>query len=85
MDELYRAIEEKIRAAGYPGEVDGAEIYDDICTQIEDKEEGAYVLMSKSGDEIWYEYTLQVMEDNFNLSVMVIHTRQKDYRIDFDT
>lgn len=85
MDELYRAIEEKIRAAGYPSEVDGAEIYDDICARIEDKEEGAYVLMSKTGDEIWYEYTLQVMEDNFNLSVMVIHTQEKDYRIDFDT
>ena len=84
MEELYRAIEEKIRAAGYTGEVDGSEIYEDICNQIEDKEEGSYVLMSKTGDEVWYEYTLQIMEDNFNLSVMTIHTPGQDYRIDFD-
>ena len=55
MEEIYRAIEEKIRAAGYPGEVDGFAIYEDICNRIEDKEEGAYVLMSKTGEEIWYE------------------------------
>ncbi|MDE7326454.1 MAG: hypothetical protein K2N63_09275 [Lachnospiraceae bacterium] len=84
MEELYRAIEEKIRAAGYPKEVDGFAIYEDICNQIEDKEEGDYVLMSKTGEEDWYEYTLQVMEENFNLSVMIIHTPKQDYRIDFD-
>ncbi|MDE6873885.1 MAG: hypothetical protein K2P87_05460 [Lachnospiraceae bacterium] len=84
MEELYRAIEEKIRAAGYPGEVDGFAVYEDICDQIGDKEEGTYILMSKTGDEIWYEYELSVMEDNFNLSVMTIHTGERDYRIDFD-
>lgn len=84
MEELYRAIEEKIRAAGYPGKVDGFAIYDDICNQIEDKENGSYVLMSKAEDEIWYEYTLCVMDDNFNLSAMTIHTEKKDYQIDFD-
>ena len=46
MDEMYRTIEEKIRLSGYAGAVDGEEIYNDICDQIEDKEEGAYVLMS---------------------------------------
>ena len=84
MEELYRTIEEKIRAAGYTGEVDGFEIYEDICNQIEDKEDGAYVLMSKTEDEVWYEYTLQIMEENFNLSVMTIHTPEREYRIDFD-
>lgn len=84
MEELYRAIEEKIRAAGYPGEVDGSAVYEDICNQIEDKEKGAYVLMSKTGEEIWYEYALQIRKDDFNLSVMTIHTPKRDYRIDFD-
>ena len=84
MEELYRAIEEKIRAAGYPGEVDVFAFYEDICEQIGDKDEGTYILMSKTGDEIWYEYELSVMEDNFNLSVMTIHTGERDYRIDFD-
>lgn len=84
MEELYRAIEEKIRAAGYPGKVDGFAVYEDICDQIGDKQEGTYVLMSKTEEEIWYEYGLQVREEDFNLSVMTIHTPERDYRIDFD-
>ncbi len=84
MEELYRAIEERIRSAGYPGDVDGFEIYDDLCSQIEDKENGEYVLMSKKTDELWYEYQLSVMDEDFNLSVLTIHTPEKDYRIDFD-
>ena len=40
--------------------------------------------MSKTGEEIWYEYTLLVMEENFNLSAMTIHTPGQDYNIDFD-
>ena len=85
MDEIYRAIEEKVRAVGYPGEVDGFAVYEDICNQIEDRENGSYVLISKTGEVIWYEYVLEVMEENFNLSVMIIHTGEGDYRIDFDS
>ena len=84
MEELYRASEETIRKAGYPGEVDGFEIYDDICSRIEDKENGEYVLMSKKTEELWYEYRLSVMDEDFNLSVLTIHTPEKEYRIDFD-
>ena len=84
MEELYRAIEEKIRLAGYPGDVDGFEIYDDICSQIEDKENGNYILISKKTDELWYEYQLSIMDEDFNLSVLTIHRPEKDYRIDFD-
>ena len=40
MDEFYRAIEEKIAESGYPGSVDGEAIYDEICDEIEDKENG---------------------------------------------
>ena len=37
MDELYQAIEEKIKAAGYPREISGQAVYEDICDQIEGK------------------------------------------------
>lgn len=88
MEEIYEAIEAKIKEAGYPGEVDGYEIYNDICNQIEEKEPGEYVLMSKpeslENDSIYYEYRLQIMEDDFNLSLMTIHTPKQDYVIDFD-
>ena len=52
MDELYQAIEEKIKAAGYPREISGQAVYEDICDQIEGKENGSYVLLSKFEDDV---------------------------------
>ena len=37
MEELYKAIEEKIKASGYPRKISGEEVYDDICDQIDGK------------------------------------------------
>ena len=56
MDELYQAIEEKIKAAGYPREISGQAVYEDICDQIEGKENGSYVLLSKFEDDVIFEY-----------------------------
>lgn len=84
MEELYRLIEEKIYASGYEGVVSGAEIYDEICDEIEDKEEGSYIFMSKKEDDTIYEYKIDVMEDQFNLSYLDIKANGKTYHIDFD-
>ena len=84
MEELYRMIEDKIYAAGYEGQVSGEEIYDDICDEIEDKEEGSYIFMSKKEDDTIYEYKFDVMEDQFNLSYLDIKANGKTYHIDFD-
>ena len=84
MNELYQAIEEKIRAAGYTGKIDGRELYDDICDRIEDKENGEYLLMSKRDDEVWFEYQLQIHDEDFNLSVLTIHTPKGDFTVNFD-
>ncbi len=54
MEEFYQAIEEAIRMTGYKGPVDGEEIYDEICDEIEDKEPGAYVFMSKKTDDTFF-------------------------------
>ena len=35
MNELYEAIEAKIKASGYPREISGEAVYNDICDQIE--------------------------------------------------
>ena len=43
MNELYEAIEKKIKASGYPRAISGADVYDDICDQIEGKENGEYI------------------------------------------
>lgn len=59
MDELYQAIEEKIKAAGYPREISGQAVYEDICDQIEGKENGSYVLLSKFEDDVILNITLR--------------------------
>ena len=40
MNELYEAIEQKIKSSGYPRKISGADVYNDICDQIEGKENG---------------------------------------------
>ena len=47
MEELYQAIEDKIKASGYPRSVSGRDVYNDICDQIDGKENGTYLLLSK--------------------------------------
>ena len=84
MEELYRLIEEKIYASGYEGSVSGEEIYDEICEEIEEKEDGSYIFMSKKEDDSIYEYKIDVMEDQFNLSYLNIKSNGKEFHIDFD-
>lgn len=84
MDEIYEIIENKIHEAGYKGEVSGYQIYNEICDFIEDKEEGAYIFMSKDHADVIFEYNIQVMDDNFNLSYIDIKNGDQSYHIDFD-
>lgn len=84
MDEIYRAIENKIKEAGFDRDVDGADVYDDICEQIEDKEPGTYLVMSKFFDDVVFEYTVTVMEDEFNLSLLTIVQGEERIAINFD-
>ena len=67
MDELYQAIEEKIKAAGYPREISGQAVYEDICDQIEGKENGTYLVLSKFEEDVVFDYHITVSDDNFNL------------------
>ena len=73
MEELYRMIEETIKATGYHGDIDGQDIYEDICDQIEEKT-----------DDVFFEYQVDVMEDQFNLGYVDIHEGDKVYHADFD-
>ncbi len=84
MEEFYQAIEEAIRNTGYDASVNGQEIYDEICDEIESREPGAYVFMSKKTDEIFFEYKIQIFEDQFNLSAIDIHTPDQVYHVDLD-
>ena len=68
MEELYRMIEETIKATGYHGDI----------------EPGSYLLMSKKTDDVFFEYQVDVMEDQFNLGYVDIHEGDKVYHADFD-
>lgn len=84
MEELYKFIEEKIKDAGYTGDVDGQAIYDEICDEIEGKENGSYIFMSKIEDDIFFEYKIDVMTDEFNLSYININLPGQIIHVDFD-
>ena len=84
MEEIYKLIGDKIKAAGYNGYVSGEEIYEEICDEIEEKENGSYIFMSKKEDDIFFEYKIDVMDENFNLSYIDINTPIGKVHVDSD-
>ena len=84
MDELYQAIEEKIKAAGYPREISGQAVYEDICDQIEGKENGEYILLSKIEDDVIFEYHITIRDEDFNLGILTMRTPEGVFEADFD-
>ena len=84
MEELYRMIEETIKSTGYHGDIDGQDIYEDICDQIEDKENGTYLLLSKFEEDVIFEYHITIQDDGFNLGLLTIRTPEGIYQTDFD-
>ena len=64
MEELYKAIEEKIKESGYPRKISGEEVYDDICDQIDGKDNGEYILLSKFEDDVVFEYHITIQEED---------------------
>lgn len=84
MNELYKAIEQKIKASGYPREISGRAVYNDICDQIEEKENGAYVLLSKFEDDVVFEYHITVQDEDFNLGILTMRTPEGVFETDFD-
>ena len=63
MKELYEAIEAKIKASGYPRAISGEDVYNDICDQIDGKENGSYVLLSKFEDDVIFEYHITIQDE----------------------
>ena len=84
MEQFYEAIENKIKQAGYNEFVNGEEIYNEICDEIEEKENGSYIFMSKKDDDTFFEYKIYIMDEEFNLSYIIINTKDKKYKVDFD-
>ena len=51
MNELYEAIEAKIKASGYPREISGEAVYNDICDQEKKTE---ITFSSPNSRRMWY-------------------------------
>lgn len=84
MEELYQLIEEKIKKAGYPGEIDGQEFYDDICQEVDDQDNGTYIFVVKKSDVLSYKGCMEIFDDQFDLHYVDIHVGDKSYHVDFD-
>ena len=84
MNELYELIEKKIKASGYPRPISGADVYDDICDQIEGKENGTYLFLSKKDNGVVFEYKVDILDESFNLSYVHITANNDTFHIDFD-
>ncbi len=84
MDELYKAIEAKIKESGYKREISGRDVYNDICDQIDGRENGSYMLLSKFEDDVVFEYQITVMDSEFNLGLLTIKAPEGEFKIDFD-
>ena len=84
MEELYAAIEKKIKESGYPRLISGEAVYNDICDQIEGKENGTYILLSKFEDDVVFEYHITIQDDDFNLGILTMKTPEGVFEVDFD-
>ena len=84
MNELYEAIEAKIKESGYPREISGEAVYNDICDQIEGKENGDYVLLSKFEEDVVFEYHITISDEELNLGVLTMRTPEGVFETDFD-
>ena len=84
MNELFELIEKKIKASGYPRAIKGEDVYEDICDQIDGKENGSYILLSKFEEDVVFEYHITVRDEDFNLGILTIRTSEGVFETDFD-
>ena len=84
MNELFELIEKKIKASGYPRAIRGEDVYEDICDQIEGKENGSYILLSKFEDDVIFEYHITIRDQDFNLGIVTMRTPEGVFETDFD-
>lgn len=84
MNELYEFIERKIAESGYSRKVSGEAVYNDICDQIDGKENGTYLLFSKFEDDVIFEYNITIMDDEFNVGILTIRAKEGTFTVDLD-
>lgn len=84
MKELYNLIEEKIKASGYPGDIDGRTFYGDVSAEAEEQEPGTYMFVIKKTEDLSYQGCMTILEDQFDLHYVDIIDGEEKYHVDFD-
>ena len=56
----------------------------DICDQIDGKDNGEYILLSKFEDDVVFEYHITIQEEDFNLGILKMKTPEGEFVADFD-
>ena len=84
MEELYRLIEEKIKASGYTGPIDGEEFYNEVSDEADQQENGAYLFLIKKSEEVFYQGSMDILDSAFDLHYVDIHVGETVYHVDFD-
>lgn len=84
MNELYKLIEEKIKASGYPEEIDGADFYHDVSEEADNQDTGTYLFIIKKNDTLSYKGCMTILEDEFDLHYVDIVEGEQVYHVDFD-
>ena len=55
-----------------------------MCDQIDGKENGTYLLLSKFEDDVIFEYHITINDEDFNLGVLTMKTPEGTFEVDFD-
>ena len=65
-------------------EADCEDVYNDICDQIDGKENGTYLLLSKFEEDVVFEYHITIQDEDFNLGILTMRTPEGVFEADFD-
>lgn len=84
MEELFQLIEEKIKASGYPGIIDGKEFYEEVSEEADEHENGTYIFVIKKSDTMFYQGCMEILDHEFDLHTLDIHIGDTVYHVDFD-
>ena len=79
-----KQLKRKSNHPEYPRLISEEDVYDDICDQIEGKENGEYILLSKFDDDVVFEYHITIQDDDFNLGILTMKTPEGVFEVDFD-
>lgn len=85
MNELYEAIEQKIKASGYPRAISGEDVYNDICDPRLTERRTEPICFCQNLRRMWcLNTTSRSQDEDFNLGILTMRTPEGVFEADFD-